>query len=153
MPVPKLRLELDREDDSLLFVRVPHACVLGVVPHADDEFETAKSWVVNFGQLARFGPTYPSPTFPLLFQSCTLFTWSLSESQMFRDILIWILHLHFQNEKFFFGRHDMREQSPVTENMVVPLTTQHRRTNSCGCQHHASPGKTRMSRIPLAPYT
>ena len=32
VPVPKLRLELDREDDSLLFVRVPHECVLGVVP-------------------------------------------------------------------------------------------------------------------------
>ena len=28
VPVPKLRLELDREDDSLLFVRVPHECVL-----------------------------------------------------------------------------------------------------------------------------
>ena len=28
----KLRLELDREDDSLLFVRVPHECALDVVP-------------------------------------------------------------------------------------------------------------------------
>ena len=51
VPVPKLRLELDGEDDSVLFVRVPHECVLGVV-HADDEFETAQSWVVHFGQLA-----------------------------------------------------------------------------------------------------
>ena len=28
VPVPKLCLELDREDDSLLFVRVPHECAL-----------------------------------------------------------------------------------------------------------------------------
>ena len=28
VPVQKLRLELDREDDSLLFVRVPLECVL-----------------------------------------------------------------------------------------------------------------------------
>ena len=32
VPVPKLRLELDREGDSLLFVRVPHERVHGVVP-------------------------------------------------------------------------------------------------------------------------
>ena len=32
VPVPKFRLELDRENDSLLFVQVPHQCVLGIVP-------------------------------------------------------------------------------------------------------------------------
>ena len=32
VPVPVHRWELDREDDSLLFARVPHECVLGVVP-------------------------------------------------------------------------------------------------------------------------
>ena len=31
MPVPKLRLELDREDDSLLFVPVHHECALDVL--------------------------------------------------------------------------------------------------------------------------
>ena len=49
VPVPKLRLELDREDDSLLFVRVLHECSRC---HADDEFERAQSWVIHFGRLA-----------------------------------------------------------------------------------------------------
>ena len=51
MPVPKFRLELDREDDSLLFSEGP-TNVLSMLCHADDQFETAQSWVVHFGQLA-----------------------------------------------------------------------------------------------------
>ena len=51
VPVPKLRLELDREDDSLLSVRVPHECA---------KVESAQSWVVHFDQLAMRYQNAPS---------------------------------------------------------------------------------------------
>ena len=48
--------------------------------------------------------------FPLTFQLCLLFNWTLSESQMFRDVMIVFLHLLFQNEMYV---HCLLEICPV----------------------------------------
>ena len=55
--VPTLRLELDREDDSLLFVRLPHECVLDALPRHSKRAQAKKNargiWTILEGSQAR----------------------------------------------------------------------------------------------------
>ena len=62
--------------------------------HSSDDHQ-ADFWVVA----RRFGPTYPSPSSPLLLHSLAFLDWSLSESSILREPRIWTPHLfsHCQN--------------------------------------------------------